>query len=65
MLPQPQVEQPEQPTEEPPEEEPKEEAEEKPDEAEKKEAGQPSLPDLEALVDAAADDLNRQGQGAL
>ena len=54
MPPQPQVEQQKHPTEQQPEEQPKEEAAE----AEKKEAGEPSLPDLEVLVDAAADDLN-------
>ncbi len=56
MLPQPEVEQQKQPTEEQAKEEPKEE----PAEKEQKEAGQPSLPDLEALVDAAAEDLNAQ-----
>jgi len=57
MQPQPDVPQ-EQPTEEQAKEEPKEK--EEPNEKEKKEAGQPSLPDLEALVDAAANDLNEQ-----
>ena len=42
------------------EEQAKEEPKEEPAEKEKKEAGQPSLPDLEALVDAAADDLNEK-----
>jgi TonB family protein len=41
-------------------EEAKEEPKEDPSEKEHKEAGQPSLPDLEALVDAAATDLNEQ-----
>ncbi|KAB2938261.1 MAG: energy transducer TonB [Hyphomicrobium sp.] len=53
-LPQPRVEQP-QPTEEPAEAEPQEETAET-----EREAGQPSLPSLEALVDAAADDLSRK-----
>ncbi|MCZ7596062.1 MAG: energy transducer TonB [Hyphomicrobium sp.] len=48
------VEQP-QPTEEPAEAEPQEETAET-----EREAGQPSLPSLEALVDAAADDLSRK-----
>jgi TonB family protein len=43
-----------------PKEEAKEEPKEDPSEKEHKEAGQPSLPDLEALVDAAATDLNEQ-----
>jgi protein TonB len=51
-LPQPEVEQQQQPTEE--------QAKEEPTEKEQKNAGQPSLPDLEALVDAAAEDLNEQ-----
>jgi TonB family protein len=56
-LPQPEVEQQQKPTEEQAKEEPtKEEAAEK----EQKEGGQPSLPNLEALVDAAAEDLNEQ-----
>ena len=50
--------QPESHRKQPAEEQAKEEPKEEPNEAEKKEAGQPSLPDLEALVDAAADDLN-------
>lgn len=60
-LPQPEVEQ-QQPTDQPNKEEP---TKEKPAEAEQAEkehpkGGQPSIPDLEALVDAAADDLNQQ-----
>jgi TonB family protein len=51
MLPQPEVEAQQQPTEEPPKEEPQEE----PTEQEK--SGKPAL-NLEALVDAAADDLS-------
>jgi protein TonB len=65
-LPQPEVEQ-QQPVEKPVKEEPKKEetaAKEEPAESEKEnkktERGQPSIPDLEALVDAAADDLNEK-----
>lgn len=53
-LPQPPVEQP-QPTDEPAKTEPQEETAET-----EREAGEPSLPSLEALVDAAADDLSRK-----
>jgi TonB family protein len=55
-LPQPEVEQQQ------PEEQAKEEPKKKEEAAEKeqKEGGQPSLPDLEALVDAAAEDLNEK-----
>jgi TonB family protein len=56
MLPQPEVEQPKQPPEEQAKDEPKEE----PAEKQEKEDGRPSLPSLEALVDAAADDLKEK-----
>ncbi|HET6322093.1 MAG TPA: TonB family protein [Hyphomicrobium sp.] len=73
-LPQPPVEQPqpaEQPTEQP-SEKPDETAEQEPDKQEekeqdkepekdeRKEAGEPTLPSLEALLDAAAEDLSEQ-----
>jgi TonB family protein len=58
--PQQEVQPQQQPTEEQVKEEAKEEPKEEPSEKEHKEAGQPSLPDLEALVDAAATDLNDQ-----
>ena len=57
MLPQPEVE----PQKQPPEEQAKEEPKEKrPTEKQEKEDGRPSLPSLEALVDAAANDLNEK-----
>ena len=69
-LPQPPVEQPqptEQPTEQPPEkpdenaeQEPDKQEEKEPERDEQKEAGEPTLPSLEALLDAAADDLSEQ-----
>ncbi len=58
--PQPQVQPQQKPAEEQVKEEAKEEPKEKPSEKEQKEAGLPSLPDLETLVDAAATDLNEQ-----
>jgi len=73
-LPQPPVEQPqpaEQPAEQPPEK-PDENAEQEPDKQEdneqekepekdeQKEAGEPTLPSIEALLDAAAEDLSEQ-----
>jgi periplasmic protein TonB len=64
--PQPEVHPELKPAEKQVKEEAKEEAKEKEEskqdtsEKENKEAGQPSLPDLEALVDAAATDLNEQ-----
>ena len=69
-LPQPPVEQPqpaEQPTEQPPEkpdenaeQEPDQQEDKEPEKDEHKEAGEPSLPSLEALLDAAAEDLSEQ-----
>ncbi|HEY8246258.1 MAG TPA: energy transducer TonB [Hyphomicrobium sp.] len=56
MLPQPEVE----PQKQPPEEQAKEEPKEEPTEKQEKEDGRPSLPSLEALVDAAANDLNEK-----
>ena len=58
MLPQPEVELKQQ--KQPPKEQAKEEPKEEPTEKQEKEDGRPSLPDLEALVDAAANDLNEK-----
>jgi len=69
-LPQPPVEQPqpvEQPAEQPPEkpdenaeQEPDKQEEKEPEKDEQKEAGEPTLPSIEALLDAAAQDLSEQ-----